>query len=236
MSHPLVGYIRVSSLAGREDERFLSPDLQRVEMERWAHSKYTDPDWLSWHVELDRTGTTQSRPVLTDALAAAEKARASLVVFALSRWARNVEGGLRDIDRMREAGVRIESASEPVELETSIGRFGVQILLAVVELEVGQKAEGWKQTIQANKSMGLWHGVAPLGYRRPTDEEVLEIGRRAGIIVPDEETSLVVIDAFERAARGSRPTLWAGTCWSVGTTVAETRSTRCSATGSISAR
>ena len=129
-------------------------------MERWATARYVDPEWVSWHVEIGRTGTTQTRPVLAKALNDAERTGAALVVFALSRWARNVEGGLRDMDRMREAGVRVESASEPVELESAIGRFGVQILLAVAELEVGQKAEGWRTTIEANKSAGLWHSPA----------------------------------------------------------------------------
>ena len=202
MAQRLVGYIRVSTKAGREDDRFLSPELQRAEMERWAAASYPGAEWVAWHVEIDRTGTTQTRPVLAQALNDAEKAGAALVVFALSRWARNVEGGLRDMDRMREAGVRVESASEPVELESAIGRFGVQIFLAVAELEVGQKAEGWRSTIEANKSAGLWHGVVPYGYRRPSDTEVKEIGRRSGVIVPDRRDAAVVRDIFERAAAG----------------------------------
>lgn len=171
-------------------------------MERWATAKYADVVWVSWHVEIDRTGTTQTRPVLASALSDAERTGAALVVFALSRWARNVEGGLRDMDRMREAGVRVESASEPVELESAIGRFGVQILLAVAELEVGQRAEGWRSTIEANKSAGLWHGVVPYGYRRPTDVEVTRIGRRSGVIVPDRRDAAVVKEVFVRAAAG----------------------------------
>lgn len=202
MTQRLVGYIRVSTKAGREDDRFLSPELQRADMERWASARYADPKWLAWHVEIDRTGTTQTRPVLAKALEDAERSGAALVVFALSRWARNVEGGLRDMDRMREAGVRVESASEPVELESAIGRFGVQILLAVAELEVGQKAEGWRSTIEANKSAGLWHGVVPFGYRRPTAAEAKRIGRRSGVIVPDRRAAAVVREMFSRAAAG----------------------------------
>ncbi len=202
MTQRLVGYIRVSTKAGREDDRFLSPELQRADMERWASARYSKPEWVAWHVEIDRTGTTQTRPVLAKALEDAERSSAALVVFALSRWARNVEGGLRDMDRMREAGVRVESASEPVELESAIGRFGVQILLAVAELEVGQKAEGWRSTIEANKSAGLWHGVVPYGYRRPTPAEAKRIGRRSGVIVPDRRPAAVIREMFKRAAAG----------------------------------
>lgn len=202
MAQRLVGYIRVSTKAGRDDDRFLSPELQRADMERWASSRYANPEWVAWHVEIDRTGTTQARPVLSRALEDAERSGAALVVFALSRWARNVEGGLRDMDRMREAGVRVESASEPVELESAIGRFGVQVLLAVAELEVGQKAEGWRSTIEANKTAGLWHGVVPYGYRRPTASEAKRIGRRSGVIVPDRKAAAVVREMFRRAAAG----------------------------------
>lgn len=202
MAQRLVGYIRVSTKAGRDDDRFLSPELQRADMERWASGRYANPEWVAWHVEIDRTGTTQARPVLSRALEDAERSGAALVVFALSRWARNVEGGLRDMDRMREAGVRVESASEPVELESAIGRFGVQVLLAVAELEVGQKAEGWRSTIEANKIAGLWHGVVPYGYRRPTAAEAKRIGRRSGVIVPDRQATAVVREMFRRAAAG----------------------------------
>ena len=37
---PLVGYTRVSSVAGRSDERFQSPGLQREVIERWATVRY----------------------------------------------------------------------------------------------------------------------------------------------------------------------------------------------------
>lgn len=36
MAQRLVGCIGVSSKAGRDDDRFLSPELQRADMERWA--------------------------------------------------------------------------------------------------------------------------------------------------------------------------------------------------------
>lgn len=36
MTQRLVGYIRVSTKAGREDDRFLSPELQRADMEPWG--------------------------------------------------------------------------------------------------------------------------------------------------------------------------------------------------------
>lgn len=103
MAHRLVGYVRVSTKAGRDGDRFLSPELQRADMERWASSRCANPEWVAWHVEIDRTATTQARPVLSRALEDAERSGAALVVFALFRWARNVEGGLRDMDRKNVA-------------------------------------------------------------------------------------------------------------------------------------
>ncbi|NNN09072.1 MAG: hypothetical protein HKL85_07765, partial [Acidimicrobiaceae bacterium] len=39
----LVGYVRVSSVAGRDknEEAFKSPSVQREAMERWATAKYS---------------------------------------------------------------------------------------------------------------------------------------------------------------------------------------------------
>ena len=57
----LVGYIRVSSVAGRDrnQDAFQSPAVQKEAMERWAAQKYGKGGyrWLEWITDLDSSGS-----------------------------------------------------------------------------------------------------------------------------------------------------------------------------------
>src|SRR5688572_18796704 len=99
---PLVGYVRVSSVAGRTDERFQSPELQREVMERWALLRYGQRGhkWLSWFTDLDRSGVSIDRPALNDARDLAIANRAAIVVFDIARYSRSVPEGLTALERL----------------------------------------------------------------------------------------------------------------------------------------
>ena len=63
MSGPLVldAYIRVSKVAGRSGESFISPTIQRERIEAWAQLNGAE---VTWHEpELDVSGGTMRRPV-----------------------------------------------------------------------------------------------------------------------------------------------------------------------------
>lgn len=63
----LVGYVRVSSVAGRDQnqEAFQSPGVQREAMERWAAAKFgrNGYKWLKWFTDLDSSGSSIQRPL-----------------------------------------------------------------------------------------------------------------------------------------------------------------------------
>ena len=57
----LDAYIRVSKVAGRSGESFISPTIQRERIEAWAQMNGAE---VTWHEpELDVSGGTMSRPV-----------------------------------------------------------------------------------------------------------------------------------------------------------------------------
>ena|GEM_PF-4574707 len=87
-----MGYICVSSLnkRDRDSEAFKSPDVQRDAMVRWAKARYgNDHKWVGWFQDLDRSGASVDRPKLNEAVAAAKKHKADIVVFDFSRYSRN---------------------------------------------------------------------------------------------------------------------------------------------------
>src|SRR5438876_269650 len=83
------GYVRVSRVAGRSGESFISPDEQRLAIKAWAKS--TKTKILEWHEDLDQSGGTLERPGFSAAL---ERCRAGLtggiVAAKLARRTRSV--------------------------------------------------------------------------------------------------------------------------------------------------
>ncbi|MDQ3858884.1 MAG: recombinase family protein [Actinomycetota bacterium] len=64
----LIGYMRVSRVAGREGDSFISPALQRERIE--AHAKAHGHDVISWETDLDQPGSRYQRPGFQRALEA----------------------------------------------------------------------------------------------------------------------------------------------------------------------
>lgn len=195
---PLVGYVRVSSVAGRRDERFQSPALQREVMERWATVRYgkSGHRWLAWFTDLDRSGVTIDRPALNDARDLAVAERASIVVFDMARYSRSVPEGLSALERLAAEDVRVLSASEDLDASTPEGELSLTMFLAMSQYQVRRIGASWRNVIDRNKRDGWWHGVPPYGYRRATAAEGRALGRRAGVIVPDEVTAPRVQELF----------------------------------------
>lgn len=59
------GYIRVCRRMGREGPGYISPDVQRESIQRWAD--YRGVEIAAWHVDEDESGGTQNRPGLRTA-------------------------------------------------------------------------------------------------------------------------------------------------------------------------
>src|SRR4051794_10639641 len=100
------GYIRVSSVRGRDrdgGERFLSPTLQREQIEAWA--RLNDETLVEIYEELDVSGARSNRPLLERALRRIEAGESDgLVVAKVNRFSRSLLGGLPAIDRIHRSG------------------------------------------------------------------------------------------------------------------------------------
>lgn len=200
----LIGYVRVSSVAGRRDERFQSPALQREVMERWATLRYgkNGHRWLEWFTDLDRSGVTIDRPALNQARDLAVAERASIVVYDMTRYSRSVPEGLSALERLAADDVRVLSASEDLDATTPEGELSLTMFLAMSQYQVRRIGASWRNVIERNKRDGWWHGVPPYGYRRATAVEARAVGRRAGVIVPDEVQAPRVEEVFRRFLAG----------------------------------
>src|ERR1700737_4329629 len=107
-------------------------------------------DWtiVDEYTEVE-SGQRSDRPALDKALAAARLHRASLVVSKVDRLTRSVAF----LSRLLEAGVDVRFADLP-QIQGATGRFLLQQMVAVAELEAGMISTRTKAALQAAKARG----------------------------------------------------------------------------------
>jgi len=163
-----VCYYRVST--GRQGKSGLGLDAQRAAVATYLNGG-------SWQIVDEFTevesGKRPDRPALDKALAAARLHRASLVVSKVDRLTRSVAF----LSRLLEAGVDVRFADLP-QIEGATGRFLLQQMVAVAELEAGMISARTKAALVAakkrGKKLGGNRGVKPTAKMRARSTAVLQ--------------------------------------------------------------
>jgi DNA invertase Pin-like site-specific DNA recombinase len=122
-----------------------------IESQRQAVANYLNGgDWqiVAEHTEVE-SGKRSDRPALDQALADARLYRASLVVSKVDRLTRSVSF----LARLLDAGVEVRFADLP-QIEGATGRFMLQQMVAVAELEAGMISKRTKDALAAAKRRG----------------------------------------------------------------------------------
>jgi DNA invertase Pin-like site-specific DNA recombinase len=183
-SGKFVCYYRVST--GRQRKSGLGLEAQRE-----AVKTYLDGgDWtiVDEHTEVE-SRKRSDRPALEKALASARLHRASLVVSKVDRLTRSVAF----LSRLLEAGVDVRFADLP-QIEGAMGRFMLQQMVAVAELEAGMISDRTKKALAAakrkGKKLGGYRGVKPNAKMRAASAAALRrrSSERAADIAPTIKT------------------------------------------------
>lgn len=183
-------YVRVSRVAGRSGESFISPDLQREQGATWASSRGVEVTAI--HEDLDQSGGKLERPGL-DALM--ERIRSGqtdgVIVSKLDRLSRlGVADALRLVEQITEAGGSIAALDLGLDPTTPFGEFGMTIMLALARMERRRMSEAWEHAKTRALDRGARMGPTPFGYTRDDD----------GLLVPHPKWARVVTRAFQLAA------------------------------------
>jgi DNA invertase Pin-like site-specific DNA recombinase len=135
----------------------------------------------NWHLAGEFTevesGKRSDRPQLAKALAAARVHRAPLVVAKVDRLTRS----LAFLSRLLEAGVEVRFCDLP-KIEGPTGRFMLQQMAAVAELEAGMISDRTKKALKAAKDRGV-----KLGGNRGVSVD--DAARKASIAVRSRKAS-----------------------------------------------
>lgn len=139
-----VSYLRVST--GRQGRSGLGLEAQRADVERYLNGG-------SWKLVAEfmevESGRRADRPELAKALTTCRAHRAALVVAKVDRLARS-QGFL---SRLLEAGVDVRFCDLP-QIEGPTGRFMLQQMMSVAELEAGLISARTKAALSAAKARG----------------------------------------------------------------------------------
>lgn len=166
-SGAFICYYRVSTK--RQGRSGLGLDAQRAAVAQYLNGG----DWriIGEFIEVE-SGKKSGRPELDKALAAARVHRCPLIVSKVDRLTRSVAF----LSRLLEAGVDVRFADLPV-IEGATGRFLLQQMVAVAELEAGMISKRTKDALAAAKRRGVKlggdRGVVPTARARKQSAEAL---------------------------------------------------------------
>jgi DNA invertase Pin-like site-specific DNA recombinase len=188
------GYVRVSQVRGRGGDSFISPVVQREQIEAWAALNGSRVGRI--FEELDRSGASWDRPLLAEAIDRVERGLSDgIVVAKLDRFGRSLIESLQAIERIRRAGGTFAAVQDGLDLTTETGRLALRIMLSTAEWQHDRIREQWHTARASAISRGVHAGAqAPFGYVRDADTRSLR---------PHAELGPVVTDLFARRARGA---------------------------------
>ena len=115
----------------------------------------------------------------------------ALVVYNLSRFARDRFDHHALLAHLRGMGIVLRSATEPVD-ETPSGELMDAVLAAMHQFENQLRGERTQGGMKSALREGRWVWLAPLGYLQGTK----------GVLEPDPERAPLVRWAFEQLAKG----------------------------------
>lgn len=189
-----IGMIRVSKENGRGD-RLISPEIQRTSiLECAARRGYIVVDWVEG---IDESGSRRKSAWWNRLDAVIDRVESGelegIIVWELSRTARNRLRWNVAIDRVESAGGSIESATEDIDTTTASGRFQRGMLAEMHAYKAEQIGETWKETHEYRRRKGLpAQGGERFGYRRTKN----------GGYKPDDETGPVLAEMYRRYVDG----------------------------------
>lgn len=160
-----IGYVRVSTL-DQADEG-VSLDAQRNKINAWCLAN--DAELLDLLVDTQSGKRADNRHGLQAALDAVTKCGGVLVVYSLSRLARNTRETLEIADRLDKSGANLVSLSEKIDTTSAAGKMVFRMLAVLAEFERDQLSERTTMAMAWKKAQGQRVGTVPYGFDLDTD-------------------------------------------------------------------
>jgi len=96
----------------------------------------------------------------------------NLIVLSISRWGRSVLDICRSIDLMEKNNTKFYSIKENIDTSSIYGKFTLNLLSSLYEMELGLIKERTKDTLRVKKENNKVYSKIPYGYDRVGDDLV----------------------------------------------------------------
>jgi DNA invertase Pin-like site-specific DNA recombinase len=190
---PLNGYVRVSRVAGREGDSFISPRVQRQKIEAWA--KLHDVVLGEIVEELDVSGgRAPSERKLETLLKRCESgASGGIVCWRVDRFSRSAADTLAAVKRLQACGARLVGVDDGMDSAAPGGKLVLTVLAGLAEAQLDQASENWRTARREASKRGVYlTGHPPTGYARGED----------GSLIADADSAAVILEAYRLRANG----------------------------------
>ena len=97
----------------------------------------------------------------------------TLVVISISRWGRNLGEIYKSVQLMETKGVNFLSIKENIDTSTPYGRFTINLLSSLYEMELELIKERVKDTLKVKKENGKVYSPTPFGFNR-VEQDLIE--------------------------------------------------------------
>jgi site-specific DNA recombinase len=155
-----VGYIRVSTDEQANEGHSL--DAQQDAIAAFCQAR----DWTLDEVFVDSglSGASTSRPALQSLLARASQSRFDVVVVhAIDRFYRDLQGLLSAFKYLQEHGVSFISITENLDFTSPWGKLTLAVLGTLAEIYLDKLSAETSKGKHARARKGLPNGMPPLG-------------------------------------------------------------------------
>lgn len=161
MTIEAVCYLRVSTID--QVEQF-SLEAQKYELEKYASQN--NLNIKKFYIDSGISGKSMTtRQALQDLVRDSDKGLfQEVLVWKISRVARNMKDILTVIKDLKQNGVELVSVSENLDTKSSQGAFTIQMLGSIAELEVSVINENSKLGIHQSMRNGYYAGAPVTGY------------------------------------------------------------------------
>ena len=166
-------YIRIST---DEEHQPFSLEAQEARLMSYINIQ---PGWEFAGIvyQDEKSGATLERPGLQRALAAAEAGKFDiLLVYRVDRLSRSLRGLVDILDQLAQANVAFQSATEPVDTSSAVGRMLIQMPGVFAQFEREILIDRVINAMERKAAKGEWcGGHPPHGYELNSETKKLQI-------------------------------------------------------------
>ena len=94
----------------------------------------------------------------------------NVVVISLSRWGRNLGEIYKSVELMNNTDTHFYSIKENIDTSSPYGRFTINLLSSLYEMELELIRERVKDTLKVKKESGKVYSKTPFGFNRVGDD------------------------------------------------------------------